>query len=90
MTLQQFSHQCFIAVTFGLSVPISLFHEIEIHYRILACHRSGSKSEALGGPLLYTIVLFLGTLLFFRDSPIGVVAISQMAAGDGIADIIGR
>ena len=39
---------------------------------------------------MYTIVLFLGTFLFFRSSPIGVVAITQMAAGDGIADIIGR
>jgi dolichol kinase len=52
--------------------------------------RSGAKSEALGGPLIYTIVLLLGTFLFFRGSPIGVVAIIQMAAGDGIADIIGR
>jgi dolichol kinase len=52
--------------------------------------RSGSKTEALGGPLIYTTVLFLCTLLFFRDSPIGVVAMTQMAAGDGIADIIGR
>lgn len=57
---------------------------------ILISCRSGSNSEALGGPLLYTIMLFLGTLLFFRGSPIGVVAISQMAAGDGIADIVGR
>ena len=40
--------------------------------------------------MLYTVVLFLGTLLFFRNSPIGVVAICQMAAGDGIADIVGR
>jgi phytol kinase len=57
---------------------------------INAISRSGSKSEALGGPLIYTIVLLLGTFLFFRDSPIGVVAICQMAAGDGIADIVGR
>jgi len=26
----------------------------------------------------------------FRDSPVGIVAISQMAAGDGMADIVGR
>ena len=40
--------------------------------------------------MIYTTVLFLCTVFFFRDSPIGVVAMSQMAAGDGIADIIGR
>ena len=55
-----------------------------------AISRSGSKSEALGGPLLYTVVLFLSTLLGFRESPIGVVAVCQMAAGDGLADIVGR
>lgn len=38
-----------------------------------AISRSGSKKEALQGPLIYTIMLFLGTLLWFRDSPIGVV-----------------
>ena len=55
-----------------------------------AISRSGSKTEALGGPLIYTVVLFLSTLLGFRESPIGVVAVCQMAAGDGLADIVGR
>jgi phytol kinase len=55
-----------------------------------AISRSGSKKEALGGPLIYTVVLFLATLLGFRESPIGVVAVCQMAAGDGLADIVGR
>eukprot|EP00568_Trieres_chinensis_P000648 CAMPEP_0183296656 /NCGR_PEP_ID=MMETSP0160_2-20130417/4109_1 /TAXON_ID=2839 ORGANISM="Odontella Sinensis, Strain Grunow 1884" /NCGR_SAMPLE_ID=MMETSP0160_2 /ASSEMBLY_ACC=CAM_ASM_000250 /LENGTH=402 /DNA_ID=CAMNT_0025458289 /DNA_START=23 /DNA_END=1231 /DNA_ORIENTATION=- len=55
-----------------------------------AVSRSGSASEALGGPLLYCIVLFFSTLIFWRDSLIGVAAVSVMAAGDGMADIIGR
>ena len=38
-----------------------------------AISRSGSKKEALQGPLIYTIMLFLGTLIWFRDSPAGVV-----------------
>ena len=29
-------------------------------------------------------------LLFWRSSPIGVVAVSNMAAGDGMADLVGR
>jgi dolichol kinase len=55
-----------------------------------AISRSGEKKEALGGPLVYTIVLLISTLLWFRENPAGVVAVSQMAAGDGMADIVGR
>jgi len=57
---------------------------------IQAVSRSGNRGEALGGPLLYSIVLLLGTVFFFRESSVGIVAMSQMAAGDGFADIIGR
>lgn len=55
-----------------------------------AISRTGAKAEALGGPLVYTVILLLGTALFFRESPVGIVAIIQMAAGDGMADIVGR
>ena len=55
-----------------------------------AISRSGDRREALGGPMLYTIVLFLCTLLGFRESPASVIAVSQMAVGDGLADIVGR
>eukprot|EP01039_Chlorochromonas_danica_P011178 gene11178-12464_t len=57
---------------------------------VAAVSRSGKKEEALGGPFLYSAILFLGTLLCFRSTPVGIVAISQMAAGDGLADIVGR
>lgn len=57
---------------------------------ISAVSRSGSNQEALGGPFLYAIGLFGLTAIFFRNSPVAIVAISQMAAGDGLADIIGR
>ena len=49
----------------------------------------GDSKEALEGPLLYTFVLIVATLLW-RDSLPGVVAVSTMAAGDGMADIVGR
>ena len=55
-----------------------------------AISRGGTKKEALQGPLIYTIMLFIGTFIWFRDSPAGVVGICQMAAGDGLADIVGR
>ena len=33
---------------------------------IQAVSRTGDKTEALGGPLIYVTVLLLGTLLYFR------------------------
>ncbi|KAJ1439345.1 hypothetical protein B484DRAFT_391834 [Ochromonadaceae sp. CCMP2298] len=57
---------------------------------VAAVSRTGNKTEALGGPLIYSLVLLLATSAFFRDSAVGIVAVSQMAAGDGIADIFGR
>ena len=47
-------------------------------------------NEALGGPFLYVVILFSSILLFWRDSPVGIIALSAMAAGDGLADLIGR
>ncbi len=55
-----------------------------------AISRSGSAQEAIQGPLIYTLVLLVATAAFFRDTPVGVVAILQMAMGDGLADIVGR
>mmetsp|Transcript_203 Transcript_203/g.638 ORF Transcript_203/g.638 Transcript_203/m.638 type:complete len:312 (-) Transcript_203:336-1271(-) len=56
---------------------------------VKAISRSGSRSEALGGPFLYTLVLLVATVLGWR-SPAAAVAICQMAVGDGVADIVGR
>ena len=55
-----------------------------------AISRSGSAKEALQGPFYYNIILFLVSLFAFRSSIPGIFVISQMAAGDGMADIIGR
>ena len=54
-----------------------------------AISRSGDPSEVLGGPYVYTWVLLVAALLAFR-TPYAVVAVAQMAVGDGLADIIGR
>ena len=52
-----------------------------------AVSRSGDKSEALGGPMVYTLVL-LGCTLFGWRSVISAVAVCQMAIGDGGAAIL--
>lgn len=57
---------------------------------VKAISRTGKAQEALQGPLIYTLVLSAATLLHWRSSPVGLLAVTQMAAGDGLADIVGR
>lgn len=52
--------------------------------------RSGNKNEIFKGPLIYTIVLSLITLNYWKEDPIGLIAMTQLSIGDGFADIIGR
>ena len=56
---------------------------------ISSLSRSGDAEEVVGGPFYYTLVLLMATALSWR-SIAGVVAVCQMAVGDGFADIIGR
>jgi dolichol kinase len=56
---------------------------------VRAISRSGDKKEALEGPRVYTLVLVAATAFGWR-SLVSVVAVNQMAIGDGMADIIGR
>ena len=57
---------------------------------VQAMSRSGDRREILRGPLIYGIVFVALTLLFWRDSPIGIIALMIMCGGDGIADLVGR
>ena len=52
--------------------------------------RSGDQAEVLGGPFIYVCCFQLFLIIFWRTSFVGVVAMTTMAAGDGMADIIGR
>ncbi|KAJ3678418.1 hypothetical protein LUZ60_002221 [Juncus effusus] len=52
--------------------------------------REGNPEELLRGPLYFVMVLLFCVLVFWRDSPIGVVSLAMMSGGDGFADIIGR
>lgn len=54
-----------------------------------AISREGKAADALQGPLYYSIVLMLVSLLLFK-SPIAVIVIAQLCFGDGAAEIIGR
>ncbi len=57
---------------------------------VQAMTRSGNPREILRGPLFYGLVFMVCTLVFWRSSPVGVVALMMMCGGDGLADIIGR
>jgi phytol kinase len=57
---------------------------------VQAMSRTGDPREILRGPLYYGIVFVIVTLLFWRQSPVGIVALMLMCGGDGLADIVGR
>ena len=57
---------------------------------VKAMTRTGDPKEILRGPLFYGIMFVLLTVIYWKDSPIGISALMMMCGGDGIADIIGR
>eukprot|EP00252_Welwitschia_mirabilis_P020068 TRINITY_DN482_c0_g1_i2.p1 TRINITY_DN482_c0_g1~~TRINITY_DN482_c0_g1_i2.p1 ORF type:complete len:275 (-),score=12.43 TRINITY_DN482_c0_g1_i2:125-871(-) len=48
-----------------------------------AVSRDGKPEELLKGPMYYVLVLICCTVFFWRDSPIGMISIAMMSAGDG-------
>jgi phytol kinase len=57
---------------------------------VKAMSRTGDRREILRGPLFYGLVFVAMTLLYWKDSLIGIPALMMMCGGDGIADIVGR
>lgn len=57
---------------------------------VKAMSRTGDPREILRGPLFYGIVFVAMTLIYWKDSLIGIPALMIMCGGDGIADIVGR
>src|SRR5512141_1934642 len=57
---------------------------------VKAMSRTGDRGEILRGPLFYGIVFVAVTLIYWKDSLIGIPALMIMCGGDGIADIVGR
>jgi len=57
---------------------------------VKAMSRSGDRREILRGPLFYGIVFVVMTLVYWKTSPIGMLALMLMCGGDGLADIMGR
>jgi phytol kinase len=57
---------------------------------VTAMSRTGDPREILRGPLFYGLVFVAVTLIYWKDSLIGIPALMMMCGGDGIADIVGR
>jgi phytol kinase len=57
---------------------------------VQAMSRSGDPREILRGPLFYGIVFVVLTIVYWRESPIGITALMLLCGGDGLADVVGR
>jgi phytol kinase len=57
---------------------------------VKAMSRSGDRREILRGPLFYGIIFVVLTLVYWKTSPIGMIALMLMCGGDGLAEIMGR
>jgi phytol kinase len=57
---------------------------------VKAMSRSGDRREILRGPLFYGIVFVVLTIVYWKDSQIGIVALMLICGGDGLAEILGR
>ncbi len=81
-----------VLVPLAITVQFALigFGIIKDEASVKAMSRSGDPKEILKGPLYYGIMFVIVTLVFWKDSPVGMIALMMMCGGDGIADIVGR
>ena len=79
-------------VPFAITVQFALIGLgiIKDDASVQAMSRTGDPKEILRGPLFYGIMFVVLTLVYWKDSPIGIIALMMMCGGDGIADIVGR
>ncbi len=79
-------------VPFAITLQFALigFGILKDEASVKAMSRTGDPKEILRGPLYYGIVFVLMTLIFWKDSPVGIIALMLMCGGDGIADVVGR
>lgn len=79
-------------VPFAITAQFALigFGVIKDKASVDAMSRTGDPKEILRGPLYYGIMFVVLTVVYWKDSPIGIIALMMMCGGDGIADIVGR
>jgi phytol kinase len=79
-------------VPFAITVQFALvgLGLIKDEASVKAMSRTGDRREILRGPLFYGIMFVALTVIFWKDSPVGMIALMVMCGGDGIADLVGR
>lgn len=84
----------FLAAIIPLAITLQFFlvgiGVIKDQSSVEAMSRTGNRGEILKGPLYYGIAFVALTVLFWYDSPIGIVALMVLCGGDGLADIVGN
>lgn len=78
-------------IPLGITAQFALvgFGVIKDQASVDAMSRSGQRTEILRGPLFYGLVFIVLTLVYWKNSPIGIVALMLLCGGDGLADIVG-
>ncbi len=84
----QFYDSKYIASFVPLIASFYLIKESKSISKILS--RTGDNGEIFNGPLIYTSLLTLITIIFWKDNSIGMISMIQLSIGDGFSDIIGR
>jgi phytol kinase len=79
-----------VPLTFTLQFFLIGIGVIKDEASVKAMSRSGDRREVLRGPLYYGIIFVILTIIYWKDSPIGIIALMLMCGGDGLADIFGR
>lgn len=84
----------FLAALVPLAITIQFFlvgmGVLDDPAAVQAMSRRGDRREILRGPLLYGLIFTLLTLVYWKDSPVGLAALMALSGGDGLADIAGR
>ena len=57
---------------------------------VASMSRTGDRREILYGPLFYGIIFVILTIVYWYESPVGIIALMVLCGGDGLADILGR
>ena len=74
-------------VPFAITVQFALvgLGVIKDEAAVKAMSRTGKAVEILRGPLFYGIVFVLLTLIFWKNSTVGLAALMMLCGGDGVA-----
>ncbi|KAL3695353.1 hypothetical protein R1sor_009429 [Riccia sorocarpa] len=82
---------CVVAIAGNALRMLGLgFGLIKNEAMVKAMTREGDRRELLKGPFYYALAFSITVIWLWRTSPVGIVAMVNLCAGDGMADIIGR